>query len=46
MAIYGSTKPSEYNVSNIHTKYHIIYGTNDNLVKPEVKITFYNSNVY
>lgn len=34
---YGSIKPPEYNVSNISTKIHLIYGTNDNLVNPEVK---------
>lgn len=36
--LYGSHLPPEYNLSNIRTKVHIIYGTNDHLVKSEVSI--------
>lgn len=39
MKLYNSTKPPEYNLSNVQTKVHIIFGTNDNLVVPEVCIT-------
>lgn len=36
MMLYGSHQPPDYNLSNIRTKVHIIYGTNDHLVKSEV----------
>lgn len=38
MILYGSQQPPEYNLSNIRTKVHIIYGTNDYLVKAEVRV--------
>lgn len=38
LKLYGSKKPPEYNLSNIQTKMHIIYGTNDYLVRQEVKL--------
>lgn len=43
MELYQSVKPPEYNLSNVRTKVHIIYGTNDYVVSPEVcfKIYFY-----
>lgn len=36
MILYGSVQPPEYNLTNIRTKVHVIYGTNDYLVKAEV----------
>lgn len=36
MKLYKSRKPPEYNLSNVKTKVHIIYGTNDYLVDPAV----------
>lgn len=39
MMLYNSTKPPEYNLSNVQTKVHILFGTNDNLVVPEVCLT-------
>lgn len=36
MAMYKAPKPPEYNLSNIQTKVHIIYGQNDHVVKAEV----------
>ncbi|XP_055316816.1 lipase 3-like [Sitodiplosis mosellana] len=35
MKLYNSTKPPEYNLSNVQTKVHVMFGTNDNLVVPE-----------
>lgn len=46
MELYGSTRPPEYNMSNIRTKIHIIYGTNDNFVQPEVELIFIKNNNY
>lgn len=36
MLVYKNPKPPEYNLSNIQTKVHIIYGQNDHIVKAEV----------
>ncbi|XP_031635993.1 lipase 3-like [Contarinia nasturtii] len=35
VALYGMSKPPEYNLKNIKTKLHIVYGTNDKLVVSE-----------
>ncbi|XP_031635050.1 lipase 3-like [Contarinia nasturtii] len=35
MKLYMSRKPPEYNLSNVQTKVHIMYGDNDALVHPE-----------
>lgn len=37
--IYGSAKPPKYNLANIKTKIHILYGAHDNLVMQRVNIT-------
>lgn len=37
--IYGSAKPAKYNLANIKTKIHILYGAHDNLVMQRVNIT-------
>lgn len=39
--IYGSVQPPEYNYSNIQTKLHIMYGTNDILVMPAVSFVLH-----
>lgn len=36
LRFYGSEVPPEYNLSNIRTKIHILYGTNDALIPSKV----------
>lgn len=36
LKLYGIQQPPEYNLSNIQTKIHIIYGTNDYVISPVV----------
>lgn len=36
LELYGSPKPPEYNLSNINTKIHLLYGSNDWLVLKKV----------
>lgn len=36
--LYGKPHPPEYNLSNIRTKVHILYGTNDWLIPQAVSI--------
>lgn len=36
LKLYGNRRVPDYNLTNIQTKVHILYGTNDFLVKPEV----------
>lgn len=43
LKLYNSTKPPEYNLTNVQTKVHILYGTNDNLVVPEVCVFWSDS---
>lgn len=38
LKLYGSRKPPEYNLTNIRTKVHIMYGTHDLLVREEVNV--------
>lgn len=38
MQIYGTPLPPEYNFSNILTKIHIMYGTNDWLIPAAVSV--------
>lgn len=42
MKLYKSRKPPEYDLSNVQTNVHIIYGTNDYLVDPAVRFAFAN----
>lgn len=36
MKLYGTQEPPEYNLSNINTKIHLMYGSNDYVVRMEV----------
>lgn len=38
MEMYGSQEPPEYDLSKITTKIHILYGTNDRIAPPEVRL--------
>lgn len=38
LEVYGSSTPPEYNLTNVKTKIHIIYGTHDYLVLQKVKL--------
>lgn len=37
LQIYGQPTPPEYDLSNVRTKIHILYGTNDLLSPAQVK---------
>lgn len=43
MRLYKSPKPPEYNLSNVQTKVHIIFGTDDFLVRQEVSYLFHTA---
>lgn len=36
MQLYHTLMPPMYNLSNIQTRLHLMFGSNDNLVSPEV----------
>lgn len=44
--LYGSTMPPEYNLTNIRTKVHVLFGANDWLVRSAVNRIHVNSFTY